>query len=243
MCVSRVSTEATVGCYPQAFGDQKEAAPAAGDTVSGLAIARQDGRVRKRRIVAGVAVGLLILWFTMAGRVLVLSGDAGRADAVIVLSGDPTGRLPKGVEVFRSTRSVRLVIFLSGASPQSAVRDDVTRYLEGQDVPMSAVRLLPPGASTAAEAGAIAGLADRCGWDLLTVVTSPYHTRRAGWLFGRAMDGARITVVPADEPFHSGAWWMNRTDMGHVFLEWIKGIASVRYLFSPSAAVDPAVPC
>ncbi len=206
-------------------------------------MARQDGQVRRRRIVAGVAVGLLILWFAMAGRVLVLSGDAGRADAVIVLSGDPTGRLPKGVEVFRSTGSARLVIFMSGASQPYVVRDDVTRYLEGQDVPMSAVRLLPPGTSTAAEAGAIAGLAERCGWDSLTIVTSPYHTRRAGWLLGRAMHGGRITVVPSDESFHSGSWWTNRTDTAHVLLEWIKGIASVRYLFSPPAPVDPGVAC
>jgi uncharacterized SAM-binding protein YcdF (DUF218 family) len=207
-------------------------------------MARQDGHMRRRRIAAGVAVGLLIVWVTIAGRVLVVSGEARRADAVIVLSGDPTGqRLEKAVEVFRSTGSARLVIIVSGANQLYASRDDVTRYLEEQGVPMSAVRLLPPSASTAAEAGAIASLAERCGWDSLTIVTSPYHTRRAGWLFGRAVNGGQITVVASDESFHSGAWWTNEVDREHVLLEWIKGLASVRYVFSPPAAVDLAVPC
>ena len=59
-------------------------------------------------------------------------------------------------------------------------------FLEREGVDPAQVRLVPPGGSTAEEAGVFAALAHRCGWQSAIVVTSPFHTRRAGWLPPRA---------------------------------------------------------
>jgi uncharacterized SAM-binding protein YcdF (DUF218 family) len=98
--------------------------------------------------------------------------------------------------------------------------------------------------STADEAGFAAVLVQRCGWRSLIVVTSPYHTRRAGWTFRRAIgDATRVTTVASGAPSRPWRWWSRERDTEAVLLEWVKGLASIRYLFSPPAVRDPGVPC
>lgn len=196
------------------------------------------------RIIAVVLMALGVLWFAFAGRILVSSDDdPPRADAVVALSGDPLGaRLRKAVDVLLETGSGRLVAFVDGQGSIYDQRQAAMTFLQEQGVDPAAIRLLPSGASTADEAAAVAGLAERCGWGSVTVVTSPYHTRRTGWLFGRIVD-ADITTVSSDERFVSGAWFTDGPSTEVVFVEWMKLVSSLRYLFAAPDPVDPSVEC
>jgi uncharacterized SAM-binding protein YcdF (DUF218 family) len=154
-----------------------------------------------------VLVALFVAWFVLAGRLLESTDEPVRSDAVVVPSGDVLGnRLIAGARALRQTGSGPLVVFLQegGVSDQ---HHSATDFLERQGVDPAEVQLLPPGGSTAEEAGAFAALAHRCGWRSAIVVTSPFHTRRAGWLFRRALGFAFVVRVLSDgEPYDRWTW-------------------------------------
>lgn len=180
----------------------------------------------------------------MAGRVLVAAGGPGPADAVVVLSGDPLGaRVERGVEALGASGAARLVVSLQAAGPVYDPRDDLLAFLAARGVPESSVRLVGPATSTAEEAGLVAGLARRCGWGRLIVVTSPYHSRRAGWLFRRVLPGTDVTTVASDQAVRPWTWWAHGRETEDVLLEWVKGLSSLRHLFVPPDVHDSGVPC
>jgi uncharacterized SAM-binding protein YcdF (DUF218 family) len=161
-----------------------------------------------------------------------------------VPSGDGLGnRLVAGARTLLETGSGRLVVIVEEAgvyNQQQAAED----FLEREGVDPAMVRLLPPGGSTAEEAGTFGALAHRCGWLSAIVVTSPFHTLRAGWLFGRALGFPSIVrTVSSGEPFEAETWWSDDASTEWVLSEWIKLVASARYLVGRPDAPDPGVPC
>jgi uncharacterized SAM-binding protein YcdF (DUF218 family) len=191
-----------------------------------------------------VLLALVALWVVIAGRFLVAVDEPVRAEVVVVPSGDILGnRLVAGARTLLETGSARLVVFVEGNGvydEQQAVGD----FLEREGVDPSAVRLLPPGGSTAEEAGTFAALAGRCGWRSVIVVTSPFHTRRAGWLFGRALGFPSVVrVVGNGDRFEAETWWSDEQATEVVLVEWLKLLSSVRYLVDRPDAPDPGAPC
>jgi uncharacterized SAM-binding protein YcdF (DUF218 family) len=76
------------------------------------------------------------------------------------------------------------------------------------------------------------------------VVTSPYHTRRAGWLFRRALGFPFVVRVLSDgEPHNRWTWWSDDATTEEVVLEWTKMLVAARYLFDRPDAPDPGVAC
>jgi uncharacterized SAM-binding protein YcdF (DUF218 family) len=182
-------------------------------------------------------------WVVAAGRLLEAGAPPNRADAVVVLSGDRQGsRLAKAVAVLKETGSGLLVVSVPG--PHALPPPRVKSFLAEQGVAPGRVRYVAPMGGTSEEARVTAGLMRRCGWRSVVVVTSPYHTRRAGWLFRRAVDrAASVTTVDDDEPFRAGAWWTSSRGAKAVFQEWAKGAYALRYLLRPLRPRDPGVGC
>lgn len=201
--------------------------------------------IRRTAIVLAVLLICFVAWVAFAGRLLVSVGPAHRADAVFVLSGDPLGdRLRAAVGVLQSTGTPRLIAFVEGASSLYDSRKAARSYLEARGVRASDIRLIDPGSSTAEEAGLASGLVRRCSWNSIIVVTSPSHTRRAGWLFAKAVgDQATTTTVADHESFHAANWWAHDTDTEVVLQEWLKSLSSVHYLFDGPAARETTIPC
>jgi uncharacterized SAM-binding protein YcdF (DUF218 family) len=158
---------------------------------------------------------------------------------VIVLAGFKHGeRAAAGADAWRASGAERIVV--SHAGPADARVGEIRRFLRQRGVPEVAIRVVGPTSSTLEEARTAAGLAGRCGWDRVIVVTSPYHTRRAGFLFRRALgEGVEVTVIATDEPFHSGLWWAHAGDTRAVLSEWAKGVVALRYLFGRPQPEDP----
>jgi uncharacterized SAM-binding protein YcdF (DUF218 family) len=187
---------------------------------------------------------LVALWVAFAGRFLVAVDEPARADVVVVPSGDVLGnRLVAGARTLLETGTERLVVFVQegGVYDEKRAAED---FLDREGVGPEVVRLLQPGGSTAEEAGTFAALARRCGWRSAIVVTSPFHTRRAGWLFGRALGFPSVVrVVGNGEPFEAGTWWSDERATEAVLIEWLKLLASARYLVDRPDGPDPGVPC
>jgi DUF218 domain len=202
------------------------------------------GRHRAVRVLAVLLLLLFVAWFVLAGRLLENTDAPARSDAVVVPSGDVLGnRLVAGARVLEQTDSDRLVVFVQegGLYDQHQAAAD---FLEREGVDPALVRLLPPGGSTAEEAGAFAALANRCGWRSAAVVTSPYHTRRAGFLFRRALSFPFVVrVLGNGEPYHEWTWWSDDATSEAVVLEWTKMLVAARYLFDRPDGADPGVAC
>jgi len=82
--------------------------------------------------------------------------------------------------------------------------------------------------NTAQEAQTLHALATQHGWRRIIVVTSPYHTRRAGFAIRRELNGTGIDVemrASRYEPMHPGRWWANREDVRQVLDESAKLVA------------------
>lgn len=202
-------------------------------------------RRRRRLIAAAVVLVALATWVFLAGRILVRTDDPGRPQVVFSLSGDPLGdRLRAAAVVVHETGANRLVVMSTGPGEVYDWRDDALAYLEDAGIPREIVRFVGPVLSTTDEARMAAGYASRCGWTNVVVATSPYHTRRAGWLFERAMeDDATVAVVASDEPFDAASWWSSDASRELVLLEWVKGLSAAKYIVIRPEPIDPGTPC
>ncbi len=119
--------------------------------------------------------------------------EPGRADAVVVLSGDHGERLAEGLRLMEIGVAPTLVL---NGTP------DLVQVLElcrgGQ--PFEVICLRPHPDSTRAEARAAGRLASERRWKRMVVVTTTYHVTRARLLFSRCFDGA-IGMVAATPPY------------------------------------------
>lgn len=147
------------------------------------------------------------------------------ADAAVVLGGAPRYRAPTAARLLRAGR-VRVVLAVGG--PRGAV-DEAWRtlaVLRSLGLREDQVVALPaPAPGTAEEARAAVGWAVAAGISSLAVVTSAYHTRRAGRLFRRraAPHGVVVRVVAAeDDPFTPERWWTDPRARRLVGAEYVK---------------------
>ncbi|MEC7948206.1 MAG: YdcF family protein [Myxococcota bacterium] len=156
-------------------------------------------------------------------RTAVRSDPGTHADVAIVLGGAPRYRAPTAVTLWRSG-AVAAIVAVGGADGHSEARRTAA-ILAGLGVPESAVVVLAEDApGTWDEARVVARAAQEHGWSSVVVVTSAYHTRRAGHLFECAMGpSVRVSVRAAvDEPWTTGSWWKSPHHRRLLFAEPIK---------------------
>ena len=107
------------------------------------------------------------------------------ADAVIVLAGDPTPRLARGLGLMRAGVAPTLVIS-DGYDPSWPAAN---RLCAQGDPGFRVVCFRPAPYSTRGEARGFARLARENGWHSVVVVTSTFHVTRARMLFRRCFGG------------------------------------------------------
>jgi uncharacterized SAM-binding protein YcdF (DUF218 family) len=168
------------------------------------------------------------LWLAAMGRFLVRAEAPQAADAALVLAGDGFGhRILKGAELVRQGFAPRA--FVSGPPGYYGTHecDPAIRFAVARGYPESYFVPLPhQGRSTREEAQSILPELRRRGVRKLLLVTSDYHTRRAGAIFRKLASGMSIVVVAAaDESFDAGRWWKTREGRKYVFYELTKNVA------------------
>ncbi len=159
------------------------------------------------------------------GAVLIVADPIQEVDAVVVLSGDDGDRLALAIEMHEQGLAPNLVI--------TNVEDSINRRLAAEaqagGFPNNAILITKLEVdSTVDEALAVRELALRKGWTSLMVVTDPYHSFRARFIFRRELRGSgiRIAVRPvAGHWFRSPSWFFHGEGWQFVFLEITKFIA------------------
>ena len=80
--------------------------------------------------------------------------------------------------------------------------------------------------STAAEADAVLAEVRRRKLHRIDIVTSDYHTRRAGKIFRAKAGGVEIHMIAApDRDFTADGWWKTRNGQKVFATEWMKTVA------------------
>lgn len=145
----------------------------------------------------------------------IVEDDAGKADALIVLSDDNfyADRATRAAELSREGKAPIIVASGRRLRPNAGIAELMEHDLIERGVPKDRiVRLAHDADSTREEAEALARLAKERKWHSVIVVTSNYHTRRARYIFRRVFpQGIEVRVASArDGDFDPQHWWEKR---------------------------------
>ena len=191
---------------------------------------------RRTGLLVAVSAAVILLfaftypiWLTWLADFLVKSDQPFPADAIVVLGGDRTGnRIVKAAELAKQGYASRVIVNgvdnLYGMHECDlaiayAVRQGYDRALF---LPMHGHPL-----STVAEAREDIAELRREGAKKYILVTSDFHTRRAGNIFRKAAPDLQMRVVAAFNPyFRTRGWWRDREAQKMVFEEWSKTVGT-----------------
>lgn len=187
-----------------------------------------------------LSAGLAVWWAiaTLAARLLIVESPIMTADTTLVLSGAAvySERLAYAGEIVRAGRSSKVLVtndgvrrgWSRGAGRNLTSIDIATSVLADAGVESDRIEMLPGRVrSTYDEAEAAAAYSRTHAIQSMIVVTSPYHTRRARWVFERMLTplGVRVTVEPAIPSPSSpspATWWFDRRGWQMVAGEYVK---------------------
>jgi uncharacterized SAM-binding protein YcdF (DUF218 family) len=182
----------------------------------------------KRFILVGLLIALAV-WFPFAGVVLIDSEPPAQADAIVVLGGSATGRLP-WAEQLRGEGYADLLIV---SNEQVHTHGLETTWLglhragiAAPEIPDASLLVIddPVATSTLEEARRSADLLQARGLHSALGVTDAFHSRRAALLFRAifARRGLQVRSVPAPDSFDLAHWWTHPLSARRVLEEWVK---------------------
>jgi uncharacterized SAM-binding protein YcdF (DUF218 family) len=166
---------------------------------------------------------------TALGSYLIQADPPQKADAALVLAGDAWGyRILTGAQLVRDGYVPKVLV--SGPDGAYGLHETALAipFAVNHGYPQSYfVPVDHEARSTQTEATAVLPEIRREGIHRLLLVTSNFHTRRAGKIFHDAAPDLTILVVAApDKNFTPGAWWHNREAQKTFVTEWEKTIAA-----------------
>jgi uncharacterized SAM-binding protein YcdF (DUF218 family) len=193
---------------------------------------------------------LIVLALTAAAAVASCALEGGRylqredplqhADGIFVLAGARLQRALEGLDLYRDGYAPAIALSPGREETAEAVlrargipfpreAEPVRDALVAMGVPAAAV-IIAPGSvdNTADEAAMLKSLAAQRGWHRVIVVTSKFHTRRAGFAMRRGLRGSGVQVVVRASRYDAAdpaRWWRRRPDLRFVLEEWQKLIA------------------
>ena len=185
-----------------------------------------------RWLVPAAALLLLVLlhplWLSALGRLLIQAEEPFQAEMVVVLAGDGIGnRIRRGAELVRQGYAPRVLV--SGPAGHYGLHecDLAISYAVKLGYPAEWFLPLPHSTdSTREEVRVTLAELNRRGIRRFIVVTSNYHTRRAGALYRSLAPQAELRVVAAPHPhFDPQSWWHSRRGRKVFLLEWQKTVA------------------
>ena len=167
-------------------------------------------------------------WFRALGGYLVESENPVFADTIVVLGGDFTGnRIVVAAKLVK--QGFAHTAFVSGPAGIYGLYecDLEIPYAVRQGYPASYFLRFPnESKSTTSEAAAIIPELRRLHVHKIDLVTSTFHTRRAGGIFRSLAPDIETHVVSAPDPYFTpGGWWKQREGRKTFLLEWAKTVA------------------
>lgn len=154
----------------------------------------------------------------VAGEFWVVDDGPVASDAIAMLGDDNYAgdRATRAAELLKMGWAPRVIASGRFLRPYASVAALEEHDLMDRGVPKSAIfRFEHSATDTREEAIDIGRLMAEHGWKRIIVVTSNYHTRRARYIFERALPpGTVLRVVPAaDSEYDPRVWWQHRQSL------------------------------
>jgi uncharacterized SAM-binding protein YcdF (DUF218 family) len=196
-------------------------------------------------LVFGIFVGLMILPFILAGEIYEYQDTVDGVhlppvDAIVCLAGG-RGRIAAAGDLWyhywERSHGDPPILYISGMGPQSTwtvllrqLRAGVRQVIQSEDVILET-----ESQNTESNAQLLAKFVQLKGWTRILLVTSPYHMRRATFIFDRTLKslGLKVeiqTLSAFQEPFEAGEWRSNIHGIHVTLIEYIKWVY-YRYLW------------
>jgi len=189
--------------------------------------------VRTGLAVGGALAAVLAITYPISlgalGEFLVKAEQPARADIAVVLAGDYSGnRITKAGELVRQGYVSKVLVSGPKGFYGYAESDLAVPFVVKKAYPAEWFIPFPLDAdSTREEAEIIVGELRRRNVHTFLIVTSDYHSRRAGSIFRNLAGGLEFRVVAApDKSFRAEEWWKTRPGQKQFALEWMKTIAT-----------------
>ena len=180
-------------------------------------------------VLALIAAVLHVQILSALGTYLVQADPPQKADAALVLAGDGWGhRILTGAQLARDGYVSKVLV----SGPDGAYGyhecDLAIPFAVKHGYPEAYfVHMENQARSTLAEARVDLVEIRRMGFKRIVVVTSNFHTRRAGRVFrGLAPDLTILVVAAPDENFTPDGWWHSREGQKIFLAEWEKTVAN-----------------
>jgi len=162
------------------------------------------------------------------GNFLIKTDEPAKCDCMFVLAGDSHGqRILRAAELFRAGLAPK--VFISGPEGNYGFTEDelaipFARKNGAVDVPF--VGWPNKGKSTISEGRQVLDRLKAAGCRSVLVVTSDFHTRRAGSILRRVWPGIDVKVAAAPTvDYDVNTWWTDRQYQKTFFFEWAKTVA------------------
>jgi uncharacterized SAM-binding protein YcdF (DUF218 family) len=191
--------------------------------------------VRHKLRAAALAVALLIAALAFRaqilaalGRFLVNAEAPARADVILVLAGDGYGhRILSGAELAKQGYAAKVLVSGPAGAYGNHECELAIPFAVKAGYPESYfVHAEHQARSTGGEAEVLVPQLRMMGAKRVLLVTSNFHTRRAGRIFRRAApDLTFIVFASPDEDFTPDGWWRDRNAQKIFLVEWEKIVA------------------
>jgi len=166
--------------------------------------------------------------FRAAGSLFISDGPPVKADYILVLAGDGVGnRILKGAELAREGYAPAVLVS-NGARYYGHTESELATEFAIQHgySPDLLITCLWNANSTVEEGKRAIAELRRRGAHKVDIVTTLWHTARAGRIYRRLAPDLEIHMVGAfDRNWHDGAWWIDREGRKTFFMEGSKTVA------------------
>jgi uncharacterized SAM-binding protein YcdF (DUF218 family) len=185
--------------------------------------------IRLKRLIFACLVIALAAWLVLAGDVLIDAEAPAPADAIVVLGGNATGRLPRAEQLRSEGYADLLVVSNEPVHTHGLETTWLSLHRAGMaapEIPDSSLLVIddPLPSSTLDEARRAADLLQARGLHSALVVTDAFHSRRAALLFRAAFahKGLSVRSVPVADSLDLAHWWTHPVSARRVLEEWAK---------------------
>jgi uncharacterized SAM-binding protein YcdF (DUF218 family) len=182
----------------------------------------------RRRLAWGAAVtasiaGLALLAREAPARMLAVADPIGPSDVIVVMAGDPDYERTTTAAALMHAGRGRILILTGGEpGPGDSAASLRARALE-LGVPPERIQVETTSHSTREAVLAVAPMVQSLGARTVTVVTSPYHLRRAAAAARRAWPGVVVRSYPASpSSWRAEGWWRSGQGRRIVATEYLK---------------------
>jgi len=186
--------------------------------------------MRKALVIVVVLVGFAYLGreplLQAVGNFLVVSDPLVPSDAAIAISGNGPERVWTGMKLIRDGYAHYLIV--SGGGPYKGGRNSgliMRDQAIAAGMPEDRLLVDDRAESTVGNAEGAARLMKARSLRSGILLTSPYHTRRAGLIFSRIFrrEGLHVRVLAVDDGhFRVQGWWTRRIQRSLVLREYVK---------------------